>query len=232
MENKTLWVFGDSMSAPFYNASMGKWLKPYLQKLDLDKFSFWPEIVGKELKMLVENHAIGGIDNSSIMEKFSENADNLKNGDIVILNWTNISRFRIPINTGYSYVIPGHIPAYLVGHGIFTEEELKKILVTRDHPLFQEEVNMWSNLVNEFCKLKDITVLFWGICNFQPYFFLHLYDLRNIPGGYRILDDFPELGDHHFSMNGHKIFAEKVIQRLQSKIKYTSSSFKKVKKLM
>jgi hypothetical protein len=230
MVKKTLWIFGDSMSAPFSNAIKAKWLNPYLQKLDTDRFHFWSEIVGEQLGMLVENHAVGGVDNSSIMEKFSQNADNLNNGDVVIVNWTNISRFRIPINTDFSYVVPNCIPPELLEHGIFTEEEIKKVIVSRNHPLFQVEVNMWSNLINEFCKLKNITTIFWGICDFQSYFFVHLYDLNNIPGGLRIVDDFPELDDHHFSLNGHKIFAEKVIQRLQSNIEYTSSSFKQVKK--
>jgi hypothetical protein len=212
-----LWIFGDSMSASFKDTVTSFWFKPYIQKLQIDKFLFWQEIVAEKFNLGIVDNAVGGFDNYSILETFCKKSIDIRKGDYVILNWSDVTRFRIPVNEDrFTRVLPGNIDPELLKNNLFTETELKKLTVSRDHKLFQEEVDNWSLLINEFCRLKEAKVLFWGICDYRPYFFINLYDLRKEAGGYRILDQFPELNDHHFSLNGHKVFAEKVIKELEN----------------
>jgi hypothetical protein len=209
-----LWVFGDSFSAPFDNLILNNWLKLYLETAKLDKFPFWQEIVAEKLNLNLIDNGVGGSDNYSIFESFCKNSINIKSEDCVIINWSNINRFRIPINdTDFFSILPKLIPSNLLNKIIFTEEELNKISISRNHKLFQNEINNWSLFINEFCKLKNVKILFWGICEQQPYFFVDLWKYMNNRG--TIKDDFPQLNNYHFSKIGHELFANIVIEKLE-----------------
>jgi hypothetical protein len=134
-----------------------------------------------------------------------------------VLNWSHINRFRVPIDEDrFTRILPGGIDPELLKNKFFTETELNKITVNRDHKLFQQEVDNWSLLINEFCKIKKVKILFWGICEHRTYFFIDHGKFKTLSYKNTINDHFTHLEDKHFSVYGHQNFAKEVIYFLQN----------------
>lgn len=238
-KKNNLWVFGDSFSMPFDMAMHNTFFKKYLNKLNIEKIDMWGDMLSSKLNLDLINTAVGGSDNYTIFQKFCENCHNIKENDVVIINWSRIERFRISLSDkpNFRTVLPMKTHESFYKDIIFTETDLNKILIDRDNYIFQNEINMWASFINEFCKLKNVKILFWGICEHQPYFFLHYgKEFVKKQGGWKILHDFPELDDHHFSINGHILFtnsAESYIQnyRYNSIEMFLNTQYKRNPKL-
>ena len=75
--NKTLWVFGQSMSLPF--------------NLNREEDG-WPYLVSQQLGMDCQNFAKSAADNFFIYHCYLEVRDQIKADDIVIIGWSHPSR--------------------------------------------------------------------------------------------------------------------------------------------
>ena len=71
-----LWIFGDSFSTNY--------------RVDLNES--WPSIIGKQLDCKVKNFAHCAVDNFFIYSQYLEQKSNIKDSDIVIIQWSNPSR--------------------------------------------------------------------------------------------------------------------------------------------
>jgi len=114
MEN-TLYAFGDSFSEPIDvltelspNNDRTKYARNYLNS---DSFPIWAELLANNLNYNYENYsAIAGVDldilqkgnsNYHILYNLNEKCHEFKKNDIVIVGFTTITRFPIPLeNTG------------------------------------------------------------------------------------------------------------------------------------
>jgi hypothetical protein len=102
----TLHVFGDSFTEgqPSYLT-----FPPFLKWKELRGGTLppcWSELLSEKLGMELMNYAIGGNSNAQIFDDVCTYSHNFKKGDIVIVNWTYIHRFRW-----------GHLPYEDDGHG-------------------------------------------------------------------------------------------------------------------
>lgn len=159
-----LWIFGCSISdntQPSQRRDYVKW-KGYVIKT-------WSELLSEKIGYNLKNHAVSGSSNLNIMESFSKFCTNISGNDVVILNWTELSRFRVADKT-WHHVLPAHISHEEMADelkkinniGISTDT-IKEIIFNRDHHLYQIEIENWTNLINDYCKLKKIKVIFWGL---------------------------------------------------------------------
>ena len=88
-----LWVFGDSFSAG--NGCYPEEVYPPKYK-QTENDLIWPEILAKELKMELNNRAMGLNSNDKIIDSIIDNYYSILEGDIVIIGKTFPSRFDIP----------------------------------------------------------------------------------------------------------------------------------------
>lgn len=211
-----LWIFGDSFSAPFKSLARWSWFQRYLAFLQVERFDTWQEIVAKQLKLNLIELGETAICNSEIFERFTINCSKIKERDTVILNWTRPERFRVPEETANKFLnlVPGALSHADYEDRFFTLEDIQKIGVSRMHTLYQTEINNWSNLINEFCKLKNIRVVYWGVTDTQPYYDFDTPEEECAKHKIRILDHQVENQDYHFSSHGHKYVADKIIKIL------------------
>lgn len=93
----TLWVFGDSFSQTFeshfnttndWSTRYKNYNKGYIPKL-------YSEIISETFDFNLESIGVGGCSNQTIMDKFLERFKDIQKNDIVIVNWTTQTRFRI-----------------------------------------------------------------------------------------------------------------------------------------
>lgn len=159
-----LWVFGCSISdnnQPSQRPDYVKW-KGYVIKT-------WSELLSEKINYNLKNYAVSGSSNLDIMESFSKFCTKISSNDIVILNWTELSRFRVA-NEKWHSVMSYHISheemadelKKLNNIGISTDT-IKEIVFNRENHLYEMELQNWSNFISDYCKLKKIKVLFWGL---------------------------------------------------------------------
>lgn len=118
----------------------------------------WPCILSNKLKYNLENKGVGGSSNYSIFHKFIENKDKIKKGDIVILQWTSVYRFRIAENDFLIDILPNQTYDYIID-----SKSLEDILINRSNPIWFTEIINFTKLLVDYCKLRGITILFWDM---------------------------------------------------------------------
>jgi len=154
----TLWSFGDSFSTPYgekpYNAA-----EQYIKYKGYEPKIF-PNIVAEKLEMECVINAKGGLDNYSILENVCNIADKVKDGDIIIIGWSHINRFRIVKKNGEWLSI---LPFLRLGKFEQMNMDLLDMLAVNRLDFeknYTEEVNSWIKLINRSFS-KNI-VIHWS----------------------------------------------------------------------
>ena len=158
MVNK-LWIFGDSYSAPYPKISKNG--KEYIEWKGYEP-KVYGDVLGEKLGMEVINTALGGLDNYSIFEFFCNNVDKINPGDVVVIGWSDTTRFRlvkdieikwqsIIINAKHTNPHFNHI----------SKDSINEIGVNRMSMLYWIEVMSWSKLIQFTLNTNKIDVLFF-----------------------------------------------------------------------
>lgn len=199
----TVWTFGDSYTEG-YNPNY-EWSKKYINwkgyhpKVHGD---FISEMLNYELK----NLGMGGSDNYTIFETFCKNVNEIKVGDIVVIGWSDVGRFRLSNRNGYwSSFIPkfSNVSSYTE---YISENTINEILVNRTAKIYVDEVNNWINLIKK--SLDGIKLVNWSIFNEGKIngVFIHNMIIETI-----IKETKGEVADGHFSENGQMKLAEIIV---------------------
>ncbi len=151
--SNNLWVFGDSYSDTNYETvPYRKWYDDFMG-YETHHFS---KIVSEALCLNLINLAVGGSDNDSIFEKVIDNIDNFKKGDIVIINWSTVTRFRLASVHGSSTTVSVNVCNSNVD---IDDDCLIRICNNRDSQIFVNQIVKWTKLLKRAIKNK---MFFWS----------------------------------------------------------------------
>jgi hypothetical protein len=202
-----LWVFGDSFSASNSKNNLEKWRIEYAKWKGYTP-KVWPEFLNETLNLKLYNLSISATDNYTIFDTIIDNIDKIEKDDIVIIGWSSTLRFRFvdksesfnsirpstnfkksTLNSSYEYIN-------------LSLDTINEILVNRDNPLYEHELNRYIRFINLY--LKDIKTLHW--CPFQnqhPH--LKITKIDQIDNLEKINEETNnQVKDYHYSENGHK----------------------------
>jgi len=205
MENKqTLWIFGDSFSTPFNNKSLGAWDTKYCNWKGYRPKHFG-DIISNELGVDVKHFGIGGVDNDTIFETILKQTPNISKGDMIIIGWSKIHRFRLVDKRGkFKTIVPNFVHTALTWFDMISKSTIEEILVNRDHHLYKEELYTKIEFLNFL--FKDMKLIQWTPFNDNG---LKIFGFRNIN---TILNETNgELKDIHYSETGHIEVSKKFI---------------------
>ena len=202
MENKkTLWVFGDSFSAPLSHKLNRYWSSEYIRYLGYHP-SIFSELISRDLDLYLKNVSEPGIGNESIIDMISLNLKNIKKDDLIIIGWSAPTRWRFVEDDNWKVV-----GAFETETNILDKNTIDEISQNRLHTLYEEELFHRTEIVNRALGYPNTYVYHWTWYPIQPYTLIHR--IR----GERIKDETKgELEDNHFSRNSHKIMARKIIE--------------------
>ena len=225
----TLYTFGCSYSEDFENLSetLHNGKKPtqlrYVDEiLNGVKPPTWPKVLGNLLNYEVINKAQGGSSNYQIFNNVCELSHMFKKDDIVIIQWTQNSRFRWPSDGGWIPVLP-NLFHELNEMSIITYEET---LVSRTHKLFREEIYNYQNIINSLSKSVGNKIFYWAaddkLINELPkdkkYILSEFFDYERKIGipeifynnGVRTItqETMGKISDGHYGKIGHQRIAE------------------------
>jgi hypothetical protein len=242
-----LWTFGCSYTAEYHpvqsiNANGTKnnytlyreWLGGTLPDI-------WPTRLSKMLGMEVENKGMGGASNDHIFGEFCDNCEFISKGDIVIVGWTQISRFRAAVYDErglpkFMSVLP-NMTTNVDTTSFMTTDVLDFLLVERTDRLYVEEIYFREDVMEELSKFKGFDIFFWSsdseVIYNEPSNFKNkrrylcsdsvddtITHLIRKKGAKKIeVETKGEVKDVHFGEIGHQIQAEVFYKEISEKLK-------------
>jgi hypothetical protein len=226
----TLFTFGCSFTEDFTEVppDMGQtiYVMDYLNGRVPDA---WPTVLSKLLSFDVQNFGKGGSSNYQIFDVICQQCSKFNKGDIVIIGWTGLNRFRWANfdEDKWNHIIPNfntkvHNEVYI------TDNTLNEILVNREHSLYVDEIYSYQKMIDRLAEVVGFDVYYWAmdnrIINSLPpetlcdkkYLCGHLISqgqsiprLINIGGGKTIMDETNNLiVDYHYGETGHQVQGE------------------------
>lgn len=225
----SVWVFGDSMTAPIsgkfpeksspYSEWLGRYAKVSCEML-AEHFDFEPM-----------NRGVAGASNNQIFANFLKEHTNIKSGDIVVIGWSPIMRYRIASYSKFSDSQHTWLQIWARGYKPqventcldgkwLTEEVAEQIVLNRNEfkDLYSEEINEWTSFIKEWADLKGVTVITWTWCQ------------KEFGGEHSINVDIPPrrrtdmsmetdnmVKDGHYGEVGHKELFEEILDYLKRK---------------
>lgn len=201
---KTLWIFGDSFSTP-YQVGPGNWVLPYIEWKGYIPKHFG-DIIANQLRVDIKHFGIGGTGNDTIFEMVLKQAPNIRKGDIVIIGWSKIHRFRLADSTkGFTTILPNfkfekNIP-------FISKNTIEEILVNRSLSGYEYElydrVKFLNWLFNDMILIQwtpfwDTGIKIWSDSG--------LSTITNETDGLIV--------DEHYSELGHKQLTNKFLEMI------------------
>jgi hypothetical protein len=203
----TVWTFGDSLTER-YNPIF-EWSKDYI-----DWKGYVPKVYGNFVSEMLnydlQNLGKAGCDNYTIFESFYKAYPNIKDGDIIIIGWTSVGRFRLANKLNKWTTLHPKFNNYLLNFDCISENTIDEIFVNRDNPKYIDEVNDWINFINLISVNKKI--IHWstikGVGELNTHHFFEMERIYTETKGI--------ITDAHFSENGQRQLADKILNALMT----------------
>ena len=138
----------------------------------------WIDLLGEKLEMEVFNYACGGLGNDEIFHRFCEHVNEIQKGDIVMINWTYMERFRwasVEYNNDGTPRIgsgPNNTHPYwkrLSSHPEdgkhISESTRKEIVANRVDLMNRELIYNYEKIIDRLAKSMGFEVFYWSIEN-------------------------------------------------------------------
>ena len=156
-----LFIFGCSYSSKFEYSGINTDYKNYLNGWPKS----WSEILSDKMELELVNHAKGGKSNDSIFEDFCKESTKIQKGDVVIIGWSYINRFRIcstEDNKDYWVDVSIHDSESILEQTNFSKRTVEEICLSRDNDLYEMELHNREKLISDYLKLKKSNLFIWN----------------------------------------------------------------------
>lgn len=193
-----IWIFGDSYSTSFSNpTTLNFWAKDYISWKGYIPKTFG-EIISEELDTEITFLSESSVDNDTIFELICENAPLINEGDIIIIGWSSVLRFRISNDLNeWVRVMPTNIDKL----NILSKQTLNDVLINRSLPIYKEEYRKRRDFINWI--FKNNAVIHWTPFVDQFDFILGYIDVTTIK-----TETNGKINDGHYSEMGHRQLAK------------------------
>ena len=123
----------------------------------------WIEKLSRKLKCDFKLLAKQGSTNLDIFNSFISNIDLYKEGDMLIINWTNNYKFNIYSNDEINSI--SNVYDYISVEDLIEPTTISDIFKNRGLLTAVYEVHSYEKAIIEICNKKNIQVFFWSIDN-------------------------------------------------------------------
>ena len=205
----TVWTFGDSLTDGFRSDNI--WAKKYVEWKGYIPLTYG-EIISKKLNYNLINLGKGGSDNNTIFESFIKNIDNIKDGDIVIIGWSDIGRFRLATkNNEWCSFVP-NFDYNMKNMENISNQTIMEVCVNRLSDIYIDELN-------HFIKIMKYSLPNNIIYNWSPFLNIRnsVANLENIiaPSGINIETN-GLVNDYHYGQSAHLNLAMYFYKKIKS----------------
>lgn len=186
----------------------------------------WPKILADKLGYDIKNYGQSATGNYQIFHRFCQQVNEIKKGDIVIIEWTYMNRYRW-VNMSTNKWI--HLGVGLANVPDITESTHSSICINRTSKLYLEEIFDFQNVIDRLSESIGFEIYYWS-CDvdliypipkkerrLKKYLISDYVSENNETtfdevfrrGGKRIFEETNGLiNDNHFGESAHKVMAE------------------------
>jgi hypothetical protein len=221
----TLFTFGCSYTEDFEDNNILNY-KNYKKFRGGNFPESWPTILAKKLNFKVKNFGEGASGNNQIFNKFCTQIKNIKKGDIVIIEWSYMTRYRWVSMISNRWMSLG---VGMVNSVDLSEDTHQEICINRTHQLYIDEIYDYMKVIDYLSELVGFGLYYWsGDCNViypipiskrldKKFLMTNLIGEDNETpfnevfrlGGKRIFEETDDIvNDNHFGESAHKIMAD------------------------
>jgi len=218
-----LWIFGDSFSDRFSGYDVVKYHDSdyrvrYHKWKGYSPLSYG-EVISKELGCDIEILSSAGSSNTEIFHTFISKMDEITEGDLVIVNWTYLNRFRIANdNNEFDKVM---IQAGCKSpNSLINIKSLEEIGVNRNsHTIYYKEVSDYSKVIKKICNNKIYTFI-WTFMNHSEKMDKYIKEFYDEVKSINNLETITQetLGiivDGHYSEYAHQQVADEILKNIK-----------------
>lgn len=216
-----LWIFGDSYSSS-YNTDLANFglIQNYLEKekengiSEIRDINYWfAKYLPKNIA--VENLAVPGYSNDSILDKFYHNFNLFMPGDFIILQVAPISRFRVTNkNNKLWYEVQPPINKdqveHIREHTGWDESTINSVGRERTREAYATSFINQINFIKSICNLKKVRIVVTSsdksLENISS-----IPDIFHSPNSKTIVDKYPRLRDWHPSFEGWEFIVKEYL---------------------
>lgn len=203
---KNLWVFGDSFSAGLglEKYTKSEWRKEYINWKGYVPPSYY-ELLADYFNLKLMNNSGDGQSNYHIFQSVCEASPYIKTDDFVIIQWSELCRFRLVSKNCWEGVGSWHLDNAKDKFENISQTTINEILINRlDNPShYIGEVHSWITLINKV--LINSKVVYW-----TPFYEPNMYKVLGMSHLSTILMETNGIvRDAHFGEIGHtEVFNE------------------------
>lgn len=218
-----LWIFGDSFGDRFSDYDVVKYHDSdyrvrYHKWKGYSPLSYG-EVISKELGCDIEILSSAGSSNTEIFHTFISKMDEIAEGDLVIVNWTYLNRFRIANdNNEFDKVM---IQAGCKSPNSLVDiKSLEEIGVNRNsHTIYYKEVSDYSKVIKKICNNKIYTFI-WTFMNHSEKMDKYIKEFYDEVKSINNLETITQetLGtivDGHYSEYAHQQLADEILKNIK-----------------
>lgn len=158
-----LFVFGCSYSSVYDELVLGDpSIKAYSEYRGGNLPKTWSELLADDYGYELINEAGWGICNYTIFERFCKQIPNIKTGDVVIIGWTETSRYRLYNDQLDRYEDLGawsKEDRSILDN--ISQNTMDEILINRSFEAWSNEVRSWIVAIEKLSELIGFKVLNW-----------------------------------------------------------------------
>jgi len=230
-----LFLFGCSYTAEYYlDLGLNRVYRDYNKFRGGNFPPTWGQLLADKLKLELVNYGRGGNGNDQIFQDICKHSSEFKSGDIVIIEWSYIARFRVANFEGNNWFNFGPVDN---SYEIMDKNTVNNILFNRTHELYIEQIYDFQKIIESLSKAIGFKLYFWS----ADYQIIYLNDKINKDekyiaskfvkkgetifnevfkrGGQRIFEETKGLiDDWHFGESGHKILSEIFYSHINNKL--------------
>lgn len=221
-----LFVFGCSYTQGFNNSKNNEFYGLFKKYRGGNLPKDWSTLLSEKLGFELKNYGEDASGNNQIFQEICSHCYEFNVGDIVIVGWTFIDRYRWVDyeNNTWKKHGSGHINGNYI-----TKSTHEEIVYNRTHPFYIEEIYDFEKIIDRLSKEVGFEIYYWTIINEliynQPKEILNqkkylLNDkikdefdnaftiiLKN--GGLRVVEETNgQINDWHMGESGHKVQSE------------------------
>jgi len=155
----TLFTFGCSYTQGFNLSENNNNYCRFKEYRNGDLPKDWPTLLSEKLGFELKNYGENASGNNQIFQEICSHCNEFSDGDIVIIGWTFIDRYRWVDYENNTWVKHGS--------GNINEQHISKstheeIVYNRTHPFYIEEIYNYEKIIDELSFNKNFKVYYWS----------------------------------------------------------------------
>ena len=155
----TLYTFGCSYTQGFNRSENNESYKLFKDYRGGNLPKDWSTLLSEKLGFELKNYGEDASGNNQIFQEICSHCDEFNGGDIVIVGWTFIDRYRWVDyeNNTWKKHGSGHI-----NENYITKSTHEEIVYNRTHPFYIQEIYNYEKIIDELSFNKKFKVYYWS----------------------------------------------------------------------